>query len=126
MRAETFASVEPTVQRYFDRMYDCNIDRFDEGSHPTARLRGVMGGALIVWPAATHRGILAQRRSPKASQADRQEEILLLDAVGDDPALAKVRARIDVKVFVDHLCLLQADSHWRATSKTFHLKQESV
>lgn len=126
MRADTFASVESTVQHYFDLMYDCNIDRFDEVFHPTAQLHGVMKGALVVWPAATYREILAQRRSPKASQAHRQEEILLLDAVGDDQALAKVRVRINDRVFVDHLCLLRVDGHWRVTSKTFHLEQEAA
>ncbi len=125
MRTGTIATVESAIQRYFDLMYDCEIDGFDEVFHPTAQLHGVMAGALTVWPAAAYREILAQRRSPKELQARRQEEILLLDTVGQDQALAKVRVRINDKLFADHLCFLRVDGHWRVTSKTFHLEQDA-
>ncbi|ROZ76461.1 nuclear transport factor 2 family protein [Ramlibacter sp. WS9] len=126
MRTDTTATVESAIQRYFDLMYDCEVGRFDEVFHPTAQLHGVMAGALTVWPAAAYREILAQRRSPKELQARRQEEVLLLDTVGEDQALAKVRVRINEKLFVDHLCFLRVEGCWRITSKTFHLEQEAA
>lgn len=125
MRSITVTGVESAIQRYFDLMYDCDIDRFHEVFHPTAQLHGVMEKTLTAWPAATYRDILAQRSSPKENHAHRQDEILMLDAVGEDQALVKVRVRINNKVFVDHLCLLRVDDRRFITSKTFHLEQET-
>lgn len=126
MRTMTSTGVTAAIQRYFDLMYDCDVERFHDVFHPTAQLHGVMENTLTVWPAATYRDILAQRVSPKENQAPRQDEILLYDAVGEDQALVKVRVRINNKVFVDHLCLLRVEGRWCITSKTFHLERQTA
>ena len=111
------------VQRYFDLMYDCDVEHFDEVFHPTAQLHGLVDGRLTVWPAANYREVLLNRTAPRAAKAPRQEEVLHVDAASAAQALVKVRVRIHEKVFVDHLSLLLIDGGWRITAKTFHLEQ---
>ena len=115
--------LQAAVQRYFDLMYDCDVEHFEEVFHPTAQLHGLVDGCLTVWPAANYREVLANRTPPRAARAPRQEEILHVDSVGAAQALVKVRVRIHDKVFVDHLSLLHIDGAWRITAKTFHLEQ---
>jgi len=123
MTTATPADLESAVRRYFDLMYDCDVQHFDEVFHPTAQLHGMIGGQLTVWPNSAYREVLANRIPPCAARAPREEEILLVDAVGDDQALVKVRVRIHDKVFVDHLSLLRTGGSWRITAKTFHLER---
>jgi hypothetical protein len=116
--------VQAAIQRYFDLMYDCDITRFDEVFHPTAQLHGVIDGQLTAWPASAYREILSTRVPPRQAGAVRDEEILLRDDASEQQAMVKVRVRIHDRVFIDHLCLLEIDGHWRITSKTFHLQRD--
>jgi hypothetical protein len=124
MQTSLSDSLFSAVQGYFNLMYDCNVERFYEVFHPTAQLHGVVKETLAVWPASMYRDILSRRISPESSQARRQDEILLVDVVGEDQALVKVRVRINDKVFIDHLSLLRVQDRWCITSKTFHLESE--
>lgn len=112
------------IDRYFDLMYACDTTLFDEVFLPTAWLHGLLDGKLVAWSAADYRQRLSTRTPPAKVRAPRQQQVLLLDLVGERQALVKVRVRIHERVFVDHLCLLQTDAGWRIHSKTFHLELE--
>ena len=73
--------------------------------------------------AADYRSILAAGPSPKAKQAPRQQEILLLDLAAPTQALAKVRVRIDALLYLDYLSYHWIDGFWRITAKSFHVEQ---
>ena len=114
------------VGRYFQLMYDGDVARFDQVFRPTAQLHGIRDGALALLTAADYRARLASRPSPRSVGAPREEEILMLDLVGADQALAKVRVRIDTVTFVDYLLWHRidgsADDGWRVTAKSFHVE----
>jgi hypothetical protein len=119
-------SVAALIGRYFDLMYDCDVDRFDTVFLPTANLHGILQGAQVCWPAQTYREVLTTREAPSEAGARRQEEVLLQDRVGERQAMVKVRVRIQDRVFVDHLSMLKTDDGWRIAAKTFHLESEGL
>lgn len=108
------------VQRYFDLMYDCDVENFDRVFRSTSQLHGIREGKMICWPAAQYKEVLAGRKSPKSLGAPREEQILLLDFASPTVALAKVRVRINDVVFVDYLSYQKIDDDWLITSKAYH------
>jgi len=111
------------IDRYFETMFDNDLDRFDRVFAPTAQLHGLRDGAMRVLPAADYRVLMAQALSPKSKSAPRQQEILSIDFASDTQACAKVSVRIDTILYLDYLLLHRVDGGWFVTAKSFHVAQ---
>lgn len=108
------------VQRYFDLMYECDIETFDQVFRTSAQLHGFREGQMTVWPAETYRDILSKRQSPKSQNAPREEQVLLMDFASATQALVKVRVRIGPTLFTDYLTYHRIGGDWLITSKAYH------
>src|SRR5215831_19148835 len=108
------------VELYLDLMYDCDVGKFDRVFGASSQLHGFRDGKMTCWSAAHYKEVLAGRKSPKALNAPREDEILLLDFASPTQALAKVRVRINDMVFVDYLSYHRIDGRWLITSKADH------
>lgn len=115
-------SVIAAVERYFDLMFDSNVEQFDRVFAPTARLHGLRESGLRVLTAAEYRELLATTPSPQSKAAPRHQEILLIDLASPSQALAKVRVRIDQTLYLDYLCFHLIDGEWLVTAKSFHIE----
>jgi len=111
------------VDRYFETMFDCDVSRFDQVFAATAQLHGLRDDNLRVLPAAEYRKLLAASPSPKAKNAPRQQEILLIDFASPSQALVKVRVRIDAILYVDYLSYHSIGGAWLITAKSFHVER---
>jgi Putative lumazine-binding len=111
------------VDAYFETMFDADLERFDRLFAPTATLHGLRDGALRVLPVGDYRNLLASNPSPKAKNAPRQQEILMLDIAAPEQALVKVRVRIEQVLYVDYLCFHCVGGAWRLTAKSFHVER---
>jgi hypothetical protein len=111
------------VDAYFETMFDADLERFDRLFAPTAMLHGLRDGALRVLTAADYRSLLASNLSPKAKNAPRQQEILLVDVAAPEQALVKVRVRIGQVLYLDYLCFHRVGDAWRLTAKSFHVER---
>lgn len=114
------------VHRYFDLMYDADASGFDRVFRPTAQLHGLRDGKMRMLTAKAYRDILTSIPSPKAVNAPRQQEILLLDFTSPDQALAKVRVRINAVVYVDYLSYHRVDGEWLVSAKAFHVESNAA
>jgi hypothetical protein len=121
--AATRDSLIAAVERYFDTMFDADLDRFDQVFAPTAQLHGLRDGSLRALPAAEYRKLLAASPSPKAKNAPRQQEILLIDFASPSQALVKVRVRVDAMLYADYLSFHLIGGAWRITAKSFHVEK---
>jgi Putative lumazine-binding len=121
--ATTQKSLMAAVERYFEMMFDCDVGHFDQVFAPTAQLHGLRDGGLRILPAAEYRGLLASNPSPKAKNAPRQQEILLVDFASPSQALVKVRVRIDKVLYVDYLSFHLIGGAWLITAKSFHIER---
>ena len=114
------------VDAYFETMFDADLERFDRLFAPTATLHGLRDGTLRVLPVGEYRNLLASNPSPKAKNAPRQQEILMVDVAAPAQALVKVRVRIDQLLYVDYLAFHRVGGAWRLTAKSFHLERRFV
>ena len=111
------------VERYFDLMFDGDVERFDRVFADSAQLHGLRDGNLRLVPAKDYKTALASNPSPKAKRAPRHQEILLLDFASPTQAIAKVRVRIDTTQYVDYLSYHCINNRWLITAKSFHVAQ---
>jgi hypothetical protein len=116
-------SLTEAVQRYFDLLYAAETAGFDRVFRSTAQLHGFRDGSLVTWSAATYRGVMEGRPSPRALGAPREDEILLVDVAAPTQALVKVRVRVGAVVFVDYLTYHRVDGDWLITNKAFHVER---
>jgi|SRR5258707_12093858 hypothetical protein len=121
--AMTTKSLLDAVERYFDLMFDGDVERFDRVFAESAQLHGLRDGNLQLRPAKEYKTALATRPSPKANKAPRYQEILLLDFASPTQALVKVRVRIDTLQYLDYLSYHLINDAWLITAKSFHVEQ---
>jgi hypothetical protein len=116
-------SLLDAVERYFDLMFDGDVERFEQVFAASAQLHGLRDGNLQLRPAKDYKAALASRPSPKAKKAPRQQEILLLDFASPTQALVKVRVRIDTLQYLDYLSYHCVNDTWVITAKSFHVER---
>jgi Putative lumazine-binding len=119
----TFRSLLEATERYFDLMFDNDVSRFDRVFSANAQLHGLRDGDLRLLPAKDYKAALASATSPKAKDAPRQQEILLVDFASATQALVKVRVRIDANLYVDYLSYHLIGGAWLITAKSFHVER---
>lgn len=124
MTDDATAQVLAATARYFDLMYDNDTARFEAVFADSARLHGLRDNDMRVLHAADYKQALASTASPKSKGAPREQEVLMLDFASATQAIAKVRVRIDTRLYVDYLCFHRVDGIWLITAKSFHVEQE--
>ena len=119
----TTKSLLDAVERYFDLMFDGDVERFDQVFAGTAQLHGLRDGNLRLLPAKEYKTALASRGSPKAKNAPRYQEILFIDFASPTQAIVKVRVRIDTLQYLDYLSYHYVNDTWLITAKSFHVER---
>lgn len=119
----TTRSLLDAVERYFDLMFDGDVERFDRVFAESAQLHGLRDENLQLRQAKDYKTALASRPSPKAMKAPRHQEILLLDFASPTQAIVKVRVRIDTLQYLDYLSYHYVNDTWLITAKSFHVEQ---
>jgi hypothetical protein len=119
----TYLSLLDAVGRYLDLMFDSDVSRFDQVFASSAQLHGLRDGNLRLLPAQDFKNALASGASPKAKNAPRQQEILLVDFASATQAVVKVRVRIDTVQYLDYLSYHCINGAWLITAKSFHVER---
>jgi len=119
----TYLSLLGAVERYFDLMFDSDVSRFDQVFALSAQLHGLRDDNLRSLPAQDYKTALAAGPSPKAKNAPRLQEILLVDFASPTQAMVKVRVRIDAVVYLDYLSFHRIKGTWLVTGKSFHVER---
>lgn len=107
------------AQRYFDLLYTCDVGKFDDIFHSDARLQTVGKDGYVMLTSARYKEVLRDRRSPASQQAERQDEVLMVDLACETSALLKVRALVNGTRFCDYLTLLKMDGRWLIGAKSY-------
>jgi hypothetical protein len=112
--------IQHMLADYFETLYTQDLTMFDKVFHPGCVLYTSQEGTVVVRPIAEYRGIVAGRKSPKELGSPRKDEILMIDVISDEMALAKVRLRLNENIMVDYLNLLKVDGKWTIAAKFYH------
>jgi hypothetical protein len=120
MSVETIRAVTEAVSTYFSALYECDLQKFDQAFHPSASLFDWSDGQFTAMPIAEYRAIIAQRLPPQRTGQQREDELITLDLLSHDAAVAKVRLRVHDKVFVDHLSFVRTGGRFQIVAKVWH------
>lgn len=120
MSLSSLEAVGQAVDVYFRALHACDMTLFDQVFHPCASLFDSTGGAFTAMPIAVYREIVAHRRSPLSAGQPRDDELISVDFLSPDAAVAKVRLRLHEHVFVDHLNFLRIDGRFMIAAKVWH------
>ena len=107
-------------------MCDGDVTRFDQVFAATAQLHGLRDGSLRLLRAKDYKAALAANPSPKAKNAPRHQEVLLIDFAATTQAMVKVRVRIDTLQYLDYLSYHRINGTWLITAKSFHVEHAAL
>ncbi|WP_048646654.1 nuclear transport factor 2 family protein [Nitratireductor soli] len=114
------SEITQTLEEYFNVLQTQDLAIFDRVFHPESVLYSSQDGETVVRPIADYREIVVNRESPQSRNCKTHNEILLIDVMSPEMAMAKVRLRLYDNMMVDYLCLLKVDGKWTIASKLFH------
>jgi hypothetical protein len=108
-----------TIQRYFDGLYDGDLDKMRQAFHPCCHLYsaaddGVQDESVPDWFRR-----IEGRPSPASQGAARRDRIVLIDLNGPGSAFAKVQVAAPSGFYADYLSLLRLSEGWRIVAKVF-------
>jgi len=120
------SDVSAVLQRYFDGLYHCDVERLRGAFHPEFRYVNATDLGRPHWTLAEYLPVVAQRISPASRAEKRTDAILSIDFAGDRAAVARVKCSIASRRFEDILTLTRDDSGWRILFKVFHYAESSA
>ncbi|PKF80638.1 hypothetical protein CW749_04695 [Vibrio sp. vnigr-6D03] len=119
-----FSAVHALLDKYFDTLYYCDLEKFDTVFHPQALYTTADETPLLYRDMSTYREVIAQRSSPASRSEQRRDFVDAIEFAGDNTALARVRCSIGERDFVDLLSLVKTEGQWRIIAKIFQIIQE--
>lgn len=107
------------LDNYFELMHTQNMDLFDKVFHETSSLFGVPDGAFNIRSKEVYRDAMLNRQSPAEKGEARRDEILFVDQLNENLAVARVQLEMMGGVMQDYLSLLKIDGNWIIVAKTW-------
>lgn len=111
---------------YFDVLQTQDIASFERVFHRDCVLYSQQDGVTVVRPLPEYRRIVEARQSPQQGGFPRADEVLMIDVLSPDMALAKVRLRLFDNIMEDYLNLMKIDGQWQIVAKHFHRAGSAV
>ena len=113
-----YTTIKEMLQRYFDAFYEVDIKELSKIFHKAARIYGKdENGVLEDLDKETFLGILGTFR-PNGENPEfiRSDEILAIDLISDDVAVARIKLRFQDLMCTDILNLVCFDNEWSIVS----------
>ena len=114
------ASLDQTLQDYFDGLYHSDTDRLRSVFHPRAVYASATDGELVYRTMDEYFPIVDARPSPASRHEPRRDRVVSIEQVGPVSAVARVECAIGPKRFDDVLSLVRLDDRWQIIAKVFH------
>lgn len=108
------------LQDYFDALYDGDVPKMRRVFMPQAHLFSAVEPPLVDWSLDEYMDVIANRESPAAAGAPRQDRILGIDVLGPETAVARVQCAVPPRLFTDALTFVRHEGRWRIVNKVFH------
>lgn len=107
------------LDNYFELIHSQDMSLFDQVFHESSSLFGVPDGALNIRSFDVYKDAMANRQSPAEKGEARRDEILFVDQLNDNLAVARVQLEMSGGVMQDYLSLLKIDGKWLIVAKTW-------
>jgi len=115
------SEIKSVIQNYFNACFESSGERFREVFHDAAHIySGGEGGALNDRDREAFISYVEARKSSGPTpDFPRQEEILSIDFVDENTAVARVKVRVGGMLFTDILSFIRFDGKWMIISKVY-------
>ncbi|MDH6277942.1 hypothetical protein M2118_000905 [Aurantimicrobium minutum] len=115
----TDPGIQTLLDNYFELMHTQDMSLFDKVFHKDSNLYSSENDEIVIRPADFYRGQMEARTSPHDSGNARRDEVLLVDQISQELAMAKVQLEMFGGVMQDYLSLLHVDGSWFVISKLY-------
>jgi Putative lumazine-binding len=113
------SSIEALIADYFDGVYEGDVDKLAAVFHPSADLRGLENGELLVRPVPDWLDQMRKRPSAKAEGKPREDFVVTIDRSDESTAFIKLRCQLPPRYFTDYLVAMKLNDGWRIVSKSY-------
>jgi hypothetical protein len=113
------SSIEALIADYFDGVYEGDVDKLAAVFHPSADLRGLENGELLVRPVPDWLDQMRKRPSAKAEGKPREDFVVTIDRSDSSTAFIKLRCQVPPRYFTDYLVAMKLGDGWRIVSKSY-------
>ena len=115
----TDAGIQTLLDDYFELMHTQDMSLFDKVFHKDSNLYSSENDEIVIRPRDFYREQMEARTSPQDSGNARRDEVLLVDQISPEIALAKVQLEMFGGVMQDYLSLIHVDGSWFVISKLY-------
>jgi hypothetical protein len=113
------STLEAVLGHYFNGVYEGDTDKLGAIFHPTADLRGLENGELLVRTVPEWLDRLRQGPSAQAAGKARDDFIVTIDRSDESTAFVKLRCQVPPRYFTDYLVAMKLGDGWKIVSKSY-------
>jgi hypothetical protein len=113
------STLEALIADYFDGVYEGDVDKLGAVFHPSADLRGLENGELLVRTVPVWLDQVRERPSAKAEGKPREDFIVTIDRSDEVTAFIKLRCQVPPRYFTDYLVAMKLGDGWQIVSKSY-------
>jgi Putative lumazine-binding len=113
------STLEALIADYFDGVYEGDVDKLSAVFHPSADLRGLENGELLVRPVPNWLDQMRKRPSAKAEGKPREDFVVTIDRSDECTAFIKLRCQVPPRYFTDYLVAMKLGDGWQIVSKSY-------
>ena len=114
-------NIKDVIRDYLDACYESNVEKFRQVMHKTTYLYKHDGdSSMKEIPLEDFIKIVeASHQNSPTPNFPQQDEVIAIDFLGDNTAVARVKVRVGNIMFSDILSLMLLDGKWMIVSKVF-------
>jgi Putative lumazine-binding len=113
------STIEALINHYFDGIYEGDTDKLSAIFHPSADLRGLENGELLVRAVPDWLDRMRKQLSVKAEGKPREDFIVTIDRSDESTAFIKLRCQLPPRYFTDYLVAMKLNDGWQIVSKSY-------
>jgi hypothetical protein len=113
------STIEALIADYFDGVYEGDVDKLSAVFHPSADLRGLENGELLVRTVPDWLDRMRKQPSAKAEGKPREDFVVTIDRSDESTAFVKLRCQVPPRYFTDYLVAMKLGDGWRIVSKSY-------
>jgi hypothetical protein len=114
--------IQVMLKNYFEVLYSQNLTLFDEIFYTECFLFTVQDRLALSRKISEYREIVVNRSSPLKLGSPRNDEILAIDVLSYEMAIAKVRFRLNENYIIAYLNTLKVEGSWKITTILYHIE----
>ena len=108
--------IKAIIQNYFDAGFECDGEKMRGVFHNAAHIYGIGDGG--VFQDRDKEAFIKLVETPKGGYP-RHDEVLSIDFIDENTAVARIKTRIGNILFTDNLSFLRLDGKWSVITKLF-------